>query len=291
MRQIEERVALVTGATSGLGVEIAQRLATDGLRVVVSGRSAERGASVVADLGPTARFVRADLVEPGAPQRLVDDVLAGEGRLDVLVNNAAIDHTGPLLDVPDHEVRQTFETNTLAAIACLQAAGRAMRLGGRGGAIVNVTSRLASIGVPTMAVYSASKGALLHSYVNLCAMSPGWPMSSSAWPGRCTVTQCSHENRRWLDMRSEAMERLDFFTGSWRTRLSDAWFIEPDQQPVPGARPASGSRTRSWRSAGRWAVTSSRPPTRWCWSSVATTRGRRTRRSTRTSAACAESSR
>lgn len=161
MNEPDTRVALVTGATSGLGVEIARRLVLDGLRVVISGRSTERGEAVEADLGSGARFVPADLVDPGGPQRLVDSIMAREGRLDVLVNNAAIDHTGPLLEVPEEEVRTTFETNSLAAIACLQAAGRAMRAGGRGGVIINVTSRLASIGVPTMAVYSASKGALL----------------------------------------------------------------------------------------------------------------------------------
>ncbi len=157
----DRRVALVTGATSGIGVEIARRLVADGLRVVVSGRSVERGEAVAAELGDAASFVRADLTEESAAEALVAAVVEAHGRLDVLVNNAAIDHTGPLLDTPASEVRATFETNALAALACLQAAGRAMRDAGRGGAIINITSRLASIGVPTMAVYSASKGALL----------------------------------------------------------------------------------------------------------------------------------
>lgn len=161
MRRADRRVALVTGATSGIGVEIARRLVADGLRVVVSGRSAERGAAVVAELGDDASFVRADLTEPGAADALVETVVQQHGRLDVLVNNAAIDHTGPLLDTPADEIRTTFETNVFAAIACLQAAGRAMRSGGRGGAIITITSRLASIGVPSMCIYSASKGAML----------------------------------------------------------------------------------------------------------------------------------
>lgn len=157
----QPRVALVTGATSGIGVEIARRLVADGLRVVVSGRSVERGAAVVAELGERASFLRADLTEPGAADALIEAAVEHHGRLDVLVNNAAIDHTGPLLETPAAEVRATFETNVFAAIACLQAAGRAMRAAGRGGAIINITSRLASIGVPSMGVYSASKGAML----------------------------------------------------------------------------------------------------------------------------------
>jgi len=157
----ERRVALVTGATSGIGVEIARRLVADGLRVVVSGRSPERGAAVAADLGEGAVFLPADLTEPSAAEALVDRVVSTCGRLDVLVNNAAIDHTGWMLETPAREVRATFETNVFAAIACLQAAGRVMRDAGRGGSIINVTSRLASIGVPTMGIYSASKGALL----------------------------------------------------------------------------------------------------------------------------------
>jgi NAD(P)-dependent dehydrogenase (short-subunit alcohol dehydrogenase family) len=73
------------------------------------------------------------------------------------VNNAAQDHTGDLLAVSSDEVRAVFEINTLAAIAVLQEGARRMR---HGGVIVNVTSRLAAIGVPGMTVYSASKGAL-----------------------------------------------------------------------------------------------------------------------------------
>jgi NAD(P)-dependent dehydrogenase (short-subunit alcohol dehydrogenase family) len=155
------RVALVTGATSGIGTEIAKRLAADGFIVVISGRSLERGERTARELGDQVHFVRADLTEHRAAEILMERTLRIADRLDVLVNNAAIDHIGPLLDTPTDEVRQTFETNTFGAIACLQAAGRAMRERGEGGAIINITSRLASIGVPTMSVYSASKGAML----------------------------------------------------------------------------------------------------------------------------------
>lgn len=161
MAEQQPRVALVTGATSGIGVVIARQLIADGLNVVVTGRSEQRGAAVVAELGERARFVAADLNETGAATALVARTVEEFGRIDVLVNNAAIDHTNDLLEVGEEEIRATFETNTFAPMNLLIAVARVMRDQGDGGAIINVTSRLASIGVPTMGIYSASKGAIL----------------------------------------------------------------------------------------------------------------------------------
>ena len=154
-------VAVVTGATSGIGVVIAEQLVESGCTVAIVGRSAERGAKVAADLGDRATFFAADLSAPGASADLIARVTAELGRIDVLVNNAAIDHTNDLLEVGEDEIRDTFETNTFGAMNLLIAAARQMRDQGDGGAIINVTSRLASIGVPTMGIYSASKGAML----------------------------------------------------------------------------------------------------------------------------------
>jgi NAD(P)-dependent dehydrogenase (short-subunit alcohol dehydrogenase family) len=152
-------VAVVTGATSGIGAATARRLHRDGFTVVLTGRSAERGEALARELGPRARFLAADLTGEGEPERLFRHVATRIGAAAAVVNNAAADHTGELLEVPGEEVRRTFEINTFAAIAVLQAAGRALRETG-GGTIVNVTSRLASVGVPTMSVYGASKGAI-----------------------------------------------------------------------------------------------------------------------------------
>ena len=154
-------VALVTGGTSGIGVVIAEQLVEAGHRVVVSGRSEQRGAAVAGELGDRARFVPTDLTVAGAAAELVSRATETFGRLDILVNNAAIDHTGELLEVGEDEIRATFETNTFSAMNLLIAAARVMREQGDGGSIINITSRLASIGVPTMGIYSASKGAML----------------------------------------------------------------------------------------------------------------------------------
>jgi NAD(P)-dependent dehydrogenase (short-subunit alcohol dehydrogenase family) len=155
------RAALVTGSTSGIGIAIAKALASTGFQVLVTGRSEERGQQVASDVGETAHFIRCNLLEPDAPKWLIDQTLAHYGRLDVLVNNAAVDHTDNLLDVTAEDIEATFAHNTFAPMNLLIAAARAMKAQGEGGSIINITSRLASIGVPTMGIYSASKGAML----------------------------------------------------------------------------------------------------------------------------------
>lgn len=102
-------------------------------------------------------FVAADLTEPAAAATVVDACRDAFGGIDALVNNAALDHTDQLVTTPMAGIRRVFEVNTFATIAMIQAGAAAMQ---RGGSIVNITSRLAVAGVPTMAVYAASKGAV-----------------------------------------------------------------------------------------------------------------------------------
>ncbi len=149
---------IVTGATSGIGHTIAERLHAEGANVLITGRNKQRGKALADSLGERSAFHPADITDPDAADGVVSAAVAAFGALDVLVNNAALDHTGDLVTTPMTEIRDTFEVNTFAAIRMLQAAAQAML--GRGGSIVNVTSRLATIGVPTMGIYSASKGAI-----------------------------------------------------------------------------------------------------------------------------------
>jgi NAD(P)-dependent dehydrogenase (short-subunit alcohol dehydrogenase family) len=150
--------AIITGATSGIGRIVAERFHAEGARVLVTGRDEARGEAVARDLGDGCVFVPADITDPAAVQNVVTSCVAEFGALDVLVNNAALDYNGDLLDSPAEEIRKVFEVNVFATIGMLQAAARAMLA--HGGSIVNVTSRLATIGVPTMGVYSSSKGAI-----------------------------------------------------------------------------------------------------------------------------------
>lgn len=155
----EGRVAIVTGGTSGIGAETVRRLSGAGATVLATGRDDRRGLSLAAECERVG-FLAADLTDPGSPARVVSAALEQHGRLDVLVNGAALDHSGELLSVPMEEAREVLEVNFFASLAILQGAAAAMSADG-GGAIVNVTSRLASIGVERMGIYGASKGALL----------------------------------------------------------------------------------------------------------------------------------
>jgi ketoreductase RED2 len=165
MPSLEGRVAIVTGSSSGMGAAIARRFAAEGAAVVVNSRSPEAGERIAAEL-PDAVYVQADVSVEAEAKRLVDAAVQRWGRLDVLVNNAAIapmvDHSD--LDGHTDEVWQTtFGVNLLGPFYLIRAAAPALRRDG-GGAVVNVSS-LAAVR-PTenssSMAYHISKSALNH---------------------------------------------------------------------------------------------------------------------------------
>ncbi len=154
-------VAIVTGATYGIGRVVAERLIARGDRVVLVGRGAEAGQRAVVELGEQwATFVAGDVRDPATADVAVAAAIERFGGLDVLVNNAGIDLTGEVVETTVEDARNVMDVNFFGALWMLQAAARVMVPAG-GGAIVNVASRTAIAGVPTMGVYGATKGALL----------------------------------------------------------------------------------------------------------------------------------
>ncbi len=162
MDRLRDKVVLVTGATRGIGRGIAEFLAGEGARVVVSGRNEIEGNTVVADIrsaGGEALFVRADISLHSDAIRLIDESAAWYGRLDGLVNNAGVFPYAALLDVTEADFDTIFAVNVKGAFFCTQQAVRFMRLKG-GGSIVNIGSTHWEAGNERLPAYACSKGAL-----------------------------------------------------------------------------------------------------------------------------------
>ncbi|HJO19219.1 MAG TPA: SDR family NAD(P)-dependent oxidoreductase, partial [Acidimicrobiales bacterium] len=139
---MEQRVALVTGATSGIGRACALRLAADGFAVVVGGRSAERAAEVVDEItagGGTATTALGDVAEPDYGDAAVAATVAAHGRLDVLVNAAGVITRSDAEGTTDDEWHRIMSTNVDGLFRASRAALPAIRAAG-GGTIVNISS-------------------------------------------------------------------------------------------------------------------------------------------------------
>src|SRR5512145_1528458 len=139
MQRLAGKVAIVTGAARGTGEAIARRFVAEGARVWLGDVLDERGERVAAELGGAARYLHHDVTSEAQWQRVVAEALAAHGRVDVLVNNAAILHLGTLEHTPAEVARRVLEVNTLGPFLGLRAAAPPMRAQG-GGAIVNVGS-------------------------------------------------------------------------------------------------------------------------------------------------------
>ncbi|MQY29397.1 SDR family oxidoreductase [Nocardia aurantia] len=162
--RFEGKTAIVTGASRGIGLAIAQRLVDEGARVCVTARKPEALDEAVAELGGPEHALavagRAD--DPDHRAEAIERTIAAFGSLDVLVNNAGINPVyGPLLELDLGAARKTVEVNCLSAISWVQVAHRAWQ-GEHGGAVVNVASVAGLKPAPGIAFYGATKAMLVH---------------------------------------------------------------------------------------------------------------------------------
>lgn len=153
MTELTGLTALVTGGTAGIGFETARLLAVEGATVIITGRSAARGAAAAAELG--VRFIAADLADLESVKSLAQQC----GDVDIVVNNAASFPGALTVEQDVASFESTFDTNVRGAYFLVAALVPGMLRRGRG-SIVNVTSMVAFKGVPGASSYSASKAAL-----------------------------------------------------------------------------------------------------------------------------------
>ncbi len=161
MSRLTGKVAVVTGASKGIGAAIAKALAAEGASVVVNYASSKAGADTVVAAIQAANgkavAVGGDVSKAADAQAIIDSAIQTYGKLDILVNNSGVYEFGPLGDITEDHFHKHFNVNVLGMLLVTQAASKHL---GEGGSVINVGSVVSRITPPGSAVYSATKGAV-----------------------------------------------------------------------------------------------------------------------------------
>jgi 3-oxoacyl-[acyl-carrier protein] reductase len=161
MSKLSGKVAIVTGASKGIGAAIAKSLAAEGASVVVNYASSKEGAGKVVEAikaaGGKAIAVKGDVSKAADARAVVDEAIKTFGHLDVLVNNAGVYEMKPLDEITEEHFHKTFDINVLGLVLVSKEAAKHL---GKGGSIVNIGSGVTRLTPPGSAVYSATKGAV-----------------------------------------------------------------------------------------------------------------------------------
>jgi NAD(P)-dependent dehydrogenase (short-subunit alcohol dehydrogenase family) len=161
MTRLAGEIALITGSTTGIGKAIAQRFASEGASVVLTGRDEGRARAAASECSGDAFAVAADLADPASADVLVAATVEHFGGLSILVNNAAATHgpDGPVAELTDEGWRAVLEIDLLAPARLCRAAMPHLRACGHG-SIINISSRVATRASPGLGAYAAAKGGL-----------------------------------------------------------------------------------------------------------------------------------
>jgi len=183
-QRLDGKSALITGAARGIGAALARAYVREGATVAIGDIDQARAASTAAEIGKGAYALRLDVTEEASIDAAIAEVTATAGGLDILVNGAAVFDLAPLVEITRESFDRLFRINVAGTLFTMKAAARQMIVQGRGGKIINMASQAGRRGEPLVAVYCATKAAvisltqsaglgLIKHRINVNAISPG----------------------------------------------------------------------------------------------------------------------
>lgn len=242
MSSLENKIAVVTGSTSGIGQGIAEHFASLGAKVVVSGRDLKRGMETVERInsaGGEADFFETDLSIAHQCRQLIQFAVSRFGGLDILVNNAADTSRGSVEDTSEELWDRIIKINLRAPFICIQEAVEPMKARG-GGSVVNIGSVNAYIGEPKLFAYSVSKGGLMTLTKNSASqlsrykirvnqLNVGWTLTD----GEKKVKKLEGKGEEWIEeaVRSRPFGRMLMPRD---IALAAAYFASSDSECISG---------------------------------------------------------
>ncbi len=187
------KTALITGSARGIGLAFAQAYVAEGARVAIADIDMGRARAAADDIGASAIAVRFDVTDPDSIAAGVAEIVAAFGQIDILINNAAIFSAAPVVEITRQDYDQVFDINVKGALFTLQAVAQQMIENGIKGRIINMASQAGRRGEPLVAVYCASKAAiisltqsagldLIRHGINVNAIAPG-VVDGEHWDG------------------------------------------------------------------------------------------------------------
>ncbi|MCF5182408.1 L-iditol 2-dehydrogenase [Pseudomonas syringae] len=204
MKRLEGKSALITGSARGIGRAFAQAYIHEGARVAIADIDLQRAQATATELGPNAYAVRMDVTDQSSIDQAIAAVVAHAGKLDILINNAALFDLAPIVDITRDSYERLFSINVAGTLFTLQAAAKQMIAQGHGGKIINMASQAGRRGEALVAVYCTTKAAvisltqsagldLIRHGINVNAIAPG-VVDGEHWDG-VDALFARHENR------------------------------------------------------------------------------------------------
>jgi len=219
MKRLDGKTALITGAARGIGLAFAQAYIHEGARVVIADINIERARASAKDLGDAAIAIEMDVTRQDSIERAVSGTIDALGRIDILINNAALFTAAPILEIKREDYQRVFDINVAGTLFTLQAVARHMVERGIKGKIINMASQAGRRGEALVAVYCATKAAvisltqsaglnLIEHGINVNAIAPG-VVDGEHWDG-VDAFFAKYENKAPGQKKKEVAEAVPY---------------------------------------------------------------------------------